>query len=451
MRPCQSARHGPRLWMLRDNPPGNGGFLSCRRGVRQIHSPGMQDMTETTLSPARTDPRIRRNLAILILAQAFLGAQMPMIFTVAGLAGQSLASNLCWSTLPISVMVFGSMTTAPWLSPLMQRHGRAAGFAIGAGAGAAGAAIGAFALLQGNFWLFVLGAYFSGIYQSAQGFYRFAAADEGDEAFRAKGISRVMAAGLAGAIIGPQLVNATASSFVVPFLGTYLAIIAINLFGALLFLFLKMPRPAAPAPGAPVARSWGELLREPKIAVAIICGMVSYALMNLVMTSTPLAVVGCGFVYSDAANIVSAHVLAMFVPSFFTGHLIARFGSTRIVATGLAILALAGIVAMAGVDLANFYLALILLGIGWNFGFIGSTAMLTKTYRPEERGRVQGINDLFVFGGVTLASLFSGGLMNCTGSGDPQAGWIAVNLVMMPFLTLAGGALIWLAFKPKDQ
>ena len=188
-----------------------------------------------------------------------------------------------------------------------------------------------------------------------------------------------------------------------------------------------------------------QLLRNPAIVVAMICGMVSYALMNLVMTSTPLAVIGCGFGQREVSGIITAHVLAMFVPSFFTGTLIARFGVIPIIGTGLAILTGAGLVALAGVTLPHFFVALILLGLGWNFGFIGATALLTRSHRPEERGRVQGLNDLLVFGGVTVASLFSGGLMNCTGAGNAVGGWSAVNLAMLPFLLLAGGALVWLA------
>ncbi|MEL6209143.1 MAG: MFS transporter, partial [Pseudomonadota bacterium] len=191
-----------------------------------------------------------------------------------------------------------------------------------------------------------------------------------------------------------------------------------------------------------------ELLREPRILVAIICGMVSYSLMNLVMTSTPLAVVGCGFTTDHANDIVRAHVLAMFVPSFFTGHLIARFGVERIVSAGLLILALAGVVALSGVELSQFYIALILLGLGWNFGFIGATTMLAGAHTPQERGRMQGMNDLIVFGCVTVASLASGGLMNCAG-GDPVEGWAAVNMAMVPFLVLAGGSLIWLMMRRR--
>ena len=177
--------------------------------------------------------------------------------------------------------------------------------------------------------------------------------------------------------------------------------------------------------------------------------MVSYALMNLIMTSTPLAVVGCGYDKGMAADVVSAHVIAMFLPSFFTGHLIARFGVERIVAIGLVILGGAGLTGLAGVDATNFFGALILLGIGWNFGFIGATTMLANAHRPEERGRVQGMNDALVFGCVTVASLASGGLMNCSG-GTAAEGWAAVNMAMVPFLVLAGGALIWLAMRPRQ-
>ncbi|MDX5357898.1 MAG: MFS transporter [Rhodobacterales bacterium] len=405
-------------------------------------------MTVIDAPPAPDDRIARRNVLVLVAAQAILGAQMPMIFTIAGLAGQSLASNPCWATLPISATVLGSMLSATPLSALMQRFGRRAGFVAGSVGGMIGAAIGAFALYIGNFPLFVLGALFTGIYMSAQGFYRFAAADTASDAFRPKAISWVMAGGLLSAVIGPQLVKITAQAFVFPFLGTYLAVIALNAVGMFLFAALRIPTPKAPSANAPQGRTRMELLRTPVIAVSVICATVSYALMNLVMTSSPLAVVGCGFETSDAANVVTAHVLAMYAPSFITGHIIARIGADKVVAIGLAILAGAGAVAMTGVELEKFFLALILLGVGWNFGFIGATTMLASSYEPHERGRIQGLNDLIVFGGVTLASLSSGGLMNCSG-GSVQSGWEAVNMAMVPFLVLAGGALIWLMSRPR--
>jgi MFS family permease len=405
-------------------------------------------MTQTDALPAPADSR--RNVWVLVAAQAILGAQMPMIFTIAGLAGQTLASNACWATLSISIMVVGSMLSATPLSAIMQKYGRRVGFVIGTIAGALGAAIGAYGLYSGSFAIFLLGAVFSGTYMSAQGFYRFAAADTASEAFRPKAISWVMAGGLISAIIGPQLVKITAQAFVVPFMGTYLAVIALNIVGSFLFLALKIPTPAKPKIGEACGRSRWELIKTPRIAVAVICATVSYALMNLVMTSSPLAVVGCGFTTSNAADVVTAHVLAMYIPSFFTGHLIARFGVEKIIAIGLVILAGAGAVALTGFELPNFFAALVLLGVGWNFGYIGATTMITGAHTVQERGRMQGLNDLLVFGGVTMASLSSGGLMNCSG-GSVHEGWAAVNMAMVPFLVLAGGALIWLAMQPKES
>lgn len=403
-----------------------------------------------TLADSPTnDSRAKRNVAVLVAAQAILGAQMPMIFTIGGLAGQSLASNPCLATLPISLIVLGSMLAATPISAIMQKWGRRAGFLVGAMAGALGGAVGAYGLYLSSFPIFLAGSLLTGIYMSAHGFYRFAAADTASDSFRPKAISYVMAGGLAAAIIGPQAVKATSDAYVIPFLGTYYAVIAVNLLGALLFFFLDIPRPAPPAADSPRGRSRMELLKTPRIAVAVICAMVSYALMNLVMTSTPLAVVGCGYDRADAADVVTSHVLAMYVPSFFTGHLIARFGVEKVVAAGLMVLAAAGVVALQGVDLNNFFIALVLLGLGWNFGFIGATTMLAGAHEPHERGRMQGLNDLLVFGGVTMASLASGGLMNCSG-GTAVEGWTAVNLAMVPFLTLAGGALIWLMLRPKD-
>lgn len=363
----------------------------------------------------QSDALAKRNVTILILAQAFLGAQMPILFVIGGLAGQSLASNICWATMPISMIVFGSMTTAPWLSQVMQRYGRKIGFFIGTLGGAAGAVTCAYGLYTGSFAFFLLGSYFSGIYMSAHGFYRFAAVDTVSDAYRPKAISYVMAGGLASAIIGPQLVKLTSDAYVIPFFGAYITVVAINLIGSMLFFYLKIPTPTPPSIDAPSGRSRLELLKSPRIAVSIICAMVSYALMNLVMTSTPLAVVGCGFSQNNAADVVMGHVLGMYIPSFFTGHLIVRFGAKKIVALGLIILASAGMVNLSGITLPNFYIGLILLEIGWNFGFIGATTMLSYAHAPEERGRVQGMNDFLVFGMVTLGSLSSGGLMNCSG------------------------------------
>lgn len=400
------------------------------------------------MTPADADARTRRTVLVLVLTQGIAGAQLPMAFTVAGLAGQSLAPNPCLATLPITALVIGSTLAANPLSSLMTRQGRVAGFSAGVIAAAIGAALSALGLAQGSFAMFVLGALLMGVYMSAQGFFRFAVADTATDAYRPRAISLVMAGGLLSAVVGPQLVKLTAETTAIPFIATYAAMIGLNLIGLVLFRFLDLPPPAAPKPGAEAGRSRRELMRDPTIVVAVICAAVSYALMNLVMTSSPLAVVGCGFSKGNAADVVTAHVLAMYAPAFFTGAIIARIGAQRVVALGLLILALAGGVALAGVELENFFVALVLLGIGWNFGFIGATAMLTAAHTPAERGRMQGMNDFFVFAGVTLASLSSGGLMNCAGT-DVVHGWNAVNLAMLPFLTLAGAALIWLWLRPR--
>ena len=398
----------------------------------------------------KNDPRTRRNVIVLIIAQATLGCQMPMMFVVGGLAGNMLSTNPCLATLPISLIVFGSMMTAPWLSALMQRRGRRIGLMVGACGGALGASIAAIGLLNASFGLLLVGSLFSGIYMSAQGFYRFTVADSASDESRPKAISFVMAGGLLSAIFGPQLNNLLQGTTSTQFLGSYLAIIVLNIIGLFLFFALDLPKTIADKAKVTTekVRSRLEILRTPRIVAIMICGLVSYCLMNLVMTSTPLAVVGCGFTQTQANNVVSTHVLAMFIPSFFTGHLIVRFGAEKIIAIGLIILAFSGVTAFLGVDLMNFYFALALLGVGWNFGFIGATTLISSSHNKSERGVVQGTNDFIIFGSVTLASLTSGGLMNCSG-GSPQEGWSTVSLAMIPMLILAGIALTWLIMNKR--
>ena len=399
------------------------------------------------------DKQAKQNVLVLIAAQAILGAQLPIIFVVGGLAGGQLAGNVCFATLPISLIVFGSMTTAPWLSRFMHAYGRQAGFFLGTCSGAVGAAISAYGLFISSFTVFLVGSYLSGIYMTTQGFYRFAATDTASEQFRPKAISYVMAGGLLSAVLGPQLNKIVQDLTVITFFGSYVTIVVINLVGIFLFFLLRLPKQSsnvATNANLKPRRSKRDLLRNPKILVAITCGMIAYSLMNLVMTSTPLAVIGCGFTKDNANDIVSAHVVAMYLPAFFTGHLIVKFGVGRIMGLGLIILAGAGIVALNGFGLFNFFGALILLGIGWNFGFIGATNLLTSSHSPDERGRVQGMNDAIIFGCVTIASLASGGLMNCTG-GSAIVGWAAVNYAMVPFLLIAGIAVFWLGLMKSRE
>ncbi|MGB0507566.1 MAG: MFS transporter [Pikeienuella sp.] len=397
-------------------------------------------MTDQALSDAH-DARAKKNVLILVLATALLGGQMPVHFILGGLAGQILAPDKSLSTLPISATVFASMFAAPAIAGLMGMYGRKVGFFLGTFGGAIGAGLCAISLFIGSFGLLLAGSAFMGIYVAAQGQYRFAAADTASAAFRPKAVSWVMAGGLAAAVIGPQI----ASNFndllsPTPYAGAYVFVVVLNLAAAPIFFGLDIPHLKEKSKTA--GRSLREILRNKRTVVAMICAMVSYSLMNLVMTATPLAVVGCGFSVDVASTIVMSHVLAMFAPSFFTGHLIARFGSELIIATGLAMLALCAIVANQGTTEFHFLAALILLGLGWNFGFIGATVMLGETHGAQEQAKVQGLNDFLVFGMVTLASLSSGALL--TGFDDVPTGWSAVNYAAIPFLAIAAASLLWL-------
>ena len=406
------------------------------------------------MTPATMAPRqVWRNVLVLAFAQAVLGSQMTMQFISGGLVGQVLTPWACIATLPISMMILGSTLAARPLARFMARHGRQAGFTLAAGMGALGGMVSFAGIYVGAFWLYVAGTTISGIYMAAQGFYRFAAVDGAEPRLHGKAISAVMAGGLAAGILGPWLTDISREWMGITYLGTYAAIVAVNLIGPPLFAVLA-PAPRLPAPAGAPAHGQVLHLRDvfsrPPVVVAMICAAVSYALMNLVMTSTPLAMMGCGLTSTDTSFVVGAHVLAMYLPSFFTGHLIERFGTTRIVATGMAILSAAGLIALTGVQIEHFTVTLILLGVGWNFGYIGATAMLTRAQRPHEREALQGLNDSIVFGGVFVASLASGGLLNCSGS-TARMGWNLVNLAMLPFLALSAAALIWLVTRHRHE
>lgn len=376
---------------------------------------------------------------MLFFAQAVLGSQLPIHIILGGLAGFTLAENKALATLPISLMVLVSMFTAAPASLFMGRFGRRLGFLAGALAGALGGALGVLALLLGRFELLLLGAACTGIYQSTHGFFRFAAADTASEAFRPKAISWVLAGGLLAALIAPELIRATSDYFApIPFAGAYAAVVGINIVGALGIWFLDIPTPRRRVRGAPSGRALGVIFSQPKTLVAVICAMVSYALMVLVMTATSLAMDAQGFSTAHAADVVRWHVVAMFGPSFFTGAAILRFGHLRVIALGLILLGVAGVIAVGGVGLENFYLALIALGLGWNFSFIGATSLLGTTHTSEEQAKVQGLNDFLVFGLVTVASFSSGALLYAFG-------WTTVQLAMIPALAIAGIALLWLA------
>ncbi len=391
------------------------------------------------------DRLAKRNVAILAYAQAVLGSQMAIQIILGGLAGAYLASDQSLATLPISMTVLVSMFTAPGASLFMGRFGRRAGFLLGAGAGAIGGGLSAWALMTGSFELLVAGAACTGVYQSFQGFFRFAAADTASEGFKPKAISWVLAGGLVSAIIGPEVVHVSSGFFApVPFAGAFATVVLINLAGAAGLLWLRIPIPGKRAPGTTTGRPLGEIFRQPTVVVAVLCAMVSFALMSLVMTSTPLAMVQCGFTPGHAADVVRFHVLAMFAPSFVTGLLIVRFGHGTVIAVGLVLLGSCGVIALAGVELSHFYGALIALGVGWNFGFIGATSLLATAHTPEERAKVQGLNDFLVFGLVAAASFSSGALLD-------GYGWPTVQYAMIPALTVAAISLAWLAFRQRPS
>ena len=402
-------------------------------------------MTDAVAQPAANDSQAKRAVLILIWAQSILGAQMPAHFLLGGIVGKTLAADPAYATLPISMTVMGSMLTAPFMSTIMGHWGRKTGFIIGVCFGAVSAMLATYAISTKSFELFCAASMMLGVYMSAHGFYRFAATDIASPEFRPKAISWVMAGGLVAAVLGPQL----ASSFEdwlapIPFAGAYQALIFLNLIGVVPLLFLNIPRPPRRAEGGAKGRPWREILSDRTVVVAILCAMITYALMNLVMTSTPLAMEACGFSLDSAGHIVSIHVLLMFAPSFFTGNLIQRFGAPKIIAVGLLALAICCFVAVSGITFLHFGIALGLLGIGWNFGFIGATSLLAGAHRPEERARVQGLNDFLVFGLVTLASFASGALM-------ADIGWAAVNIAMLPAIGVAALALAWLVMRRAPQ
>ena len=389
------------------------------------------------------DGRAKRNVGVLFLTHAVLGSQMPIHIILGGLAGATLSPDPALATLPISVMVLASMFTAAPASLYMGRVGRKFGFLTGSVAGAIGGALCMQALMVGSFELLIVGTAFAGIYQSFQGFYRFAAADTATQAFKPKAISWVLAGGLIAALVGPEILQHTRDYFApVPFAGAYAAMLAINAVGAGVLIFLDIPTPPRRARNERAGRPLGEIIRQPTVFIAILCGMIAFALMSLVMTSTSLAMVTCGFSPDDAADVVRWHAFAMFAPSFFTGSIIARFGQLKVIAVGLVLLASCGAVALTGIDLTQFYVALILLGIGWNFAFIGATSLLATAHAPEEQAKVQGLNDFLVFGLVSVASFSSGALLNAHG-------WDAVQYAMGPALLIAGGAVIWLSIRNR--
>lgn len=407
-----------------------------------------QTAARSDLAPVVDDRLARRNALLLAAAQALGGASASIVIASGSLVGAGMhGSDKSLATLPVSCFVLGTAFGTLPAGAVMHRFGRPVGFVGAALFGVLAGLVSAAAIFEASFALFCLGTMASGVVAAFVQQYRFAAADTASDAYRPKAISLVLAGGVLAGVIGPQTVIATADLFEpVFFAGTYVAQAGLSLLSLGILAFLSVPRPRAAAGAGPAARGrpLAEIMAQPRFIVSVACAITSYALMSLVMTATPLAMIGCGLTQTDAAYAIQWHVLAMFAPSFFTGHLIARFGRERIVMVGLGLLAACAVVALSGLEVAHFFSALILLGIGWNFGFIGATAMLADAYRPEERTRVQSVNDFLVFGCVAAASFSSGALLQAFG-------WGTVNWLVFPFTLLCLGLLGWLALAERAR
>lgn len=370
-------------------------------------------------------------MGLLVAAQSLGGASPPIIISLGGLVGQQLSSNPAASTLPVSIYQLGlALSTLPaaWI---MNRMGRRAAYVLGAILGVISGVVAAQGIAHSDFVTFCIGTALAGFYAACVQSYRFAATDMVSEpAQQAKAISRVMIGGLIAAIIGPQVVIWTRDALpATPFAGSFYSQAALALLALPLLMGLSLPPPQSKKAVVGDARPLGEIARTPQFVVACAAGVVSYGLMAFLMTAAPMAMVGCGHSVGEAAMGIQWHVLAMFVPSFFTGKLIARYGKQPVTALGLLMIGAAGVLALMGLDIFHFWGSLILLGVGWNFGFIGATALLTECYRPSERAKVQALNDFLVFGTVAVASFGSGQLLH-------SAGWNGINIGMLPLVAV---------------
>ncbi|MEY1661109.1 MFS transporter [Isoalcanivorax beigongshangi] len=379
----------------------------------------------------------RRNLQWLVAAQALGGAAPPIIISLGGIVGQQLTDDPTLSTLPVSLYNLGlALSTLPaaWL---MRRLGRRPAYLLGALLAVLSGILAALAIRHGQFVTFCIATAVAGFYGACVQSYRFAASDLVPPAERPRAISLIMIGGLAAAIIGPQVVIWTRDSWAgVPFAGSFIGQAALALLAIPLLMALRIPRAASVIvsdgdPGRPLAA----LFTDRRFVVAVIAGIVSYGLMAFIMTAAPMAMVGLEHSVDHAALGIQWHVLAMFAPSFLTGRLVSRFGAHAITALGLLLIALSGGAALAGLTVGHFWASLILLGIGWNFGFIGATTLVTAVYTDAERARVQALNDFLVFGTVAIASFGAGHLLH-------SVGWQMLNLAMQPLIAVVL-VLLW--------
>lgn len=389
-------------------------------------------MTSDTLPSLDDDTGrlARRNARVLMVAQALGGASPPIVVSLGGLIGQMMMPGSPLVTLPISLFNLGVAAGALPAAFVMRRFGRRNGYLVGALIGSAAGLIAAAGIALNLFWLFCLGTATAGAYGSYVQSYRFAATDSAPPALRGRAISLVMIGGLFSAVIGPQLVILTRDTMPAqPFVGSFLSQSILALLALPVLALLRAPPVAARPAGGHGGRPLLRILLTPRFMLALAAGIVSYGLMTFLMTAAPIAMVGCGHTVGEAALGIQWHVLAMFAPSFVTGRLIARFGKERVTAAGLVIIAASAAVALYGVGLAEFWVSLVLLGLGWNFGFIGATAMISDCHDEHERARVQGANDFLLFGSVAAASFLSGSLLH-------SGGWASLNAATFPIIAL---------------
>jgi MFS family permease len=374
------------------------------------------------------DARARSNVVRLAAAQALTGANAAVIFATGSIVGASLAPDISLATVPISMYVAGLAAGTLPTGAISRAYGRRVAFIVGTGCGMLTGLLGAFAILHASFPLFCCATFLGGLYGAVSQSYRFAAADGASAAFRPKAVSWVMAGGVFAGVLGPQLVQWTmdiwqpylfAFSFVVQ------AIVALIAMAVLAGVDAPKPAPSDLHGGRPLF----EIARQPRFIAAALCGVIAYPMMNLVMTSAPLAMKMCGLSLSDSNFGIQWHIVAMYGPSFFTGSLIARLGAPRIVALGLSLEAVGAMIGLSGITAMHFWATLIVLGVGWNFAFVGASALVLETHRPQERNKVQAFNDFLVFGMMAVGSFSSGKLL-------ANYGWSAVNMVVFPPVVL---------------
>jgi MFS family permease len=387
-----------------------------------------------------------RQISLLAICQALLYVNNVTLISINGLAGLALSPTPLFATLPITAYIVGSALTTVPASLAMARWGRRAGFMFGSGMGIVGTSTAAFGMFTGSFALLCLGTLCTGIYNAFAQYLRFAAADVADAydpALRERAISWVLAGGIAGGLIGPELSKHTVNLLPAAFAASYLVLAAVALVAGAVASRLAIPQTIIAA-GAAAARPLGQIARQPAFVVAVAVGAISYGSMNLLMTATPLAMKVCGFGYPDTADVMKWHVVGMFAPGFFTGNLIRRFGVLKIMLTGCVLMFLTVGIAHAGLTYWHFWFALFTLGVGWNFMFVSATTLLTTTYTSAEKAKVQGVNDLTVFTTMISSSAASGALVS-------TSGWTDLNVYALPALVLATLGAIYLMLRPAHR